>query len=493
MAGQLTAIAERALGLVPSSVEYADVRVVSRRHEGVHVENDTVTQVVLAESTGVGVRVLLGGQWGFAASSRLDHASCERAVRRAVEQANAAAGSGLPVRLAPVPVVREVYTTPIARDPFDVPIGEKVALLLAAADTMCRAGGPHVRAAEASMDFFRDDKVFVSSEGTCIEQRLTESGAGLMATAADGNDTQRRSYPQTVPRAIRGQRGDFATRGYEHVETLRLAEEAPRVGEEVVMLLRATPCPVGTATLIVGGSQMTMLVHETAGHPSELDRVLGSEASTAGGSYRASADGGPLRFGSDLINITADATLPGGLGTFGYDDEGVAAQRTPLVENGVCTGYLTSRESAGALHVAATGAARADGFARVPLVRMTNVSIEPHGTRGMSLEEMISTTADGVLVDMNKSLSIDDRRLSFRFGCEIGWEIKHGRLGRVLKNCTYSGVTPRFWAGCDAVGDRASYRLYGVPSCNKGEPLQVAHIGHGTVPARFRAVSIGVR
>jgi TldD protein len=201
---------------------------------------------------------------------------------------------------------------------------------------------------------------------------------------------------------------------------------------------------------------------------------------------------GTLRFGSDLVSITADATLPGGLGTFGYDDEGVAAQRTPIVQDGVFTGYLTSRDSAAALGLTPTGAARADGFARVPLVRMTNLSLEAHDERGVSLDEMIASTDNGVLVDMNKSLSIDDQRLSFRFGCEIGWEIKRGRLGRPLKNCTYSGVTPRFWAACDAVGDRASFRLYGIPSCNKGEPLQVAHIGHGTVPARFRDVAVGV-
>jgi len=492
VAGQLRSIAEDLLGLVPSSVEYADVRVVRRRHEGVHVENEAVSQVMLVDTVGVGVRVLIGGQWGFAASSHLDSLDRAALVRRAVAQAKAATGSGPPIRLAPVPVVRAVYCSPLARDPFAVPIDQKVSVLLSAADAMRRAGGAQVRTAEASMDFFQDEKVFASSEGALVEQRLTESGAGLLATAGDGEDTQRRSYPQSVPRAIRGQRGDFATRGYEHIEEMRLVEEAPRVAEEAVMLLTAALCPVRTTTLIVGGTQMTMLVHETAGHPSELDRVLGSEASLAGGSYMEPNQRGALRFGSDLVNITADATLPGGLGSFGYDDEGVAAQRTPLIERGVFTGYLTSRESAGALDLTPTGAARADGFARVPLVRMTNVSLEPHDERGLSLDEMIATTDDGILVDMNKSLSIDDRRLSFRFGCEMGWEIKRGRLGRVLKNCTYSGVTPQFWAACDAVGDRASFRLYGIPSCNKGEPLQVAHIGHGTVPARFRDVSVGV-
>jgi TldD protein len=456
------------------------------------VENEAVGQVLLLESEGLSVRVLCGGQWGFAATARLDPAGVERALANALAQARAAAGAGPRVRLAPAPVVRDVYRTQLERDPFDVPIDEKITLLLAAAASMRTAGGGRVRSAEASMDFFRDDKVFANSEGTLIEQTLTESGAGLLATAADGADVQRRSYPQSVPRAIRGQRGDFATRGYEHVAAMRLIEEAPRVAEEAVALLSADQCPSTTTTLIVGGTQMPMLVHETAGHPSELDRVLGSEASLAGGSYMDPARRGVLRFGSDLVNITADATLAGGLGSFAYDDEGVAAQRTPIIERGIFVGYLTSRESAGALDVVSTGAARADGWQRVPLVRMTNVSLEPNDECGVSLAEMVATTDDGILIDMNKSLSIDDQRLSFRFGCEIGWEIKHGRIGRILKNCTYSGITPRFWAGCDAIGNRDSFRLYGIPSCNKGEPLQVAHIGHGTVPARFRDVAVGV-
>jgi TldD protein len=488
----MRSIAERVLGMLPAGVQYADVRVVRRRHEGLHVENDAVGQILLAESTGVGLRVLLDGQWSFAATARLDPDGLERLVRNALAQARAAAGAGPAVRLAPAKVVREVYATPLARDPFMVPIDTKIAVLLAAAAAMRRAGGQKLRTAEASMDFFRDEKVFANSEGSLIEQTLTESGAGLLATAVAGADMQRRSYPQSVPRAIRGQRGDFATRGYEHVERMRLVEEAPRVAEEAVALLTAAACPSKTTTLIVGGTQMALLVHETAGHPAELDRVLGSEASLSGGSYMNPGQRGVLRFGSDLVNITADATLPGGLGSFAYDDEGVPAQRTPIVAEGVFVGYLTSRESAGALDLAATGAARADGWQRVPLVRMTNVSLEPSDERGLSLDEMIAATDDGILVDMNKSLSIDDQRLSFRFGCEIGWEIKRGRLGRMLKSCTYSGITPRFWAGCDAIGNRASFRLYGIPSCNKGEPLQVAHIGHGTVPARFRDVAVGV-
>jgi TldD protein len=484
------ALAERVLGLVPTSAEYADVRVVRRRHAGVYVQDHTVAQVLDEESYGLGLRVLLGGQWGFAGTARLDADGLSNAVRRAVDQARAADGLGPPARLAPAPAIVATFATPVVRDPFGVPLGDKVDLLLGAAEAMLRSAGQNSVSAEASMDFFADEKLFASTEGTRIQQTIVESGAGLMATASNGSDVQRRSYPQGVPRAIRGQRGDFATAGYEHVQALDLLDAAARVGEEAVALLTAAPCPVQATTLIVGGAQMAQLVHETAGHPSELDRALGAEASLAGDTYLRPEGLGQQRFGSDLVTIVADATLPGGLGSFGYDDEGTPAQRTLVVDNGLFRSYMSSRESAAALGTHSSGAARADGWGRVPLVRMTNLSIEPGET---SLEEMIAGVDDGVLMDLNRSMSIDDRRLSFRFGCEIGWQIRGGKLGRMLKDCTFSGISPRFWAGCDAVGDRASFRLYGLPSCNKGEPLQVAHIGHGTVPARFRNVSIGVR
>jgi TldD protein len=482
-------IAERVLGLVPLGVTYADVRVVRRRHEGIHVENDDVRQVLIEESQGIGLRVLLNGQWGFAATPRLDARGLQVAVRRAVDQARAAEGLGPPITLAPTAARQARFTSPVQRDPFSVPFAEKVQLLLEAAKNMRQCGGSSV-VAEASMDFFKDDKLFASTEGACIEQTIVESGAGLMATASNGEDVQRRSYPQGVPRAIRGQRGDFATAGYEHIERLDLVNVAPRVGEEAVALLSAEACPAVTTTLIVGGAQMAQLIHETAGHPSELDRTTGAEASLSGGTYLEPTGRGRQRFGSDLVSIVADATLPGGLGSFGFDDEGVAAQRNVLVDHGTFVGYLSSRESAATLGLPSSGAARADGWSRVPLVRMTNVSIEPGET---DLDDLIASTDYGVFMDLNRSMSIDDRRLSFRFGCEIGWEIKRGRLGRLLKDCTFSGISPEFWARCDAVANRSSFRLYGIPSCNKGEPLQVAHIGHGTVPARFRDVSIGVR
>lgn len=487
----MRATAEYLLSCLPAGIGYADVRVVGRRHEGIHVENGEVGLAVDEESLGAGVRVLVQGHWGFAATSRFDRDGLDGAVGRAVRQARLAARS-LPgrARLAPAPAVVARWETRVERDPFSVPLDEKLDVLVRASEAMSQAAGASLTAAEASYDAFAEHKFFASTEGSRIEQRLLETGAGLMATAADGDDVQRRSYPQSVPRAIKGQRGDFATAGWEHVESLGLVEEAPRVGEEAVALLAARPCPSGPTTLVIGGAQMAQVVHETIGHPCELDRALGAEASLAGGSYMQPDLLGRLRVGSSLLNVVADATLAGGLGSFGYDDEGVAARPTQIVRDGVFVGYLTSRESAGALGHESHGAARADGWGRIPLVRMTNVSLEPGET---AYEELLASTKRGVLVDMTRSMSIDENRRSFRYGAEVGWEIVDGRLGRMLKNPTYADDTLRFWASCDGVADAASYRVYGIPSCNKGEPLQVAHVGHGTVPARFRDVPLGSR
>jgi len=478
--------AECALDLIPARASYADARVVRQRHEGVVVENEAPVQVVDEASSGIGLRVLIDGQWGFAATSDLEPAAIERAVGRAVDQASAAGGPRS--RLAPADVVRDSWESPCQQDPFDVPLSERVDLLLRASAGMRRAG-PAVLSAQASIDLFRTDKVFASSEGSLIEQRITETGGGLLATAGNGDDVQRRSYPQSVPRAILGQRGDFATAGWEQIERIGLDAQGERVGEEAVALLSAPECPSGTTTLIVSPTQMALLIHETFGHPAELDRVLGGEASLSGGSYMRPEDRGSLRIGSEIVNVTADATLPGGLGSFGYDDEGVPAQSTPVVRDGIFSGYLSSRGSAAELGERSSGAARADGWQRIPLVRMTNLSLEPGTT---PIEEIIAGTRHGILVDMNRSVSIDDQRRSFRFGSEVGWEIRDGKLGQMLKNCTFRGDSIGFWRSCDAVADAASWRLWGIPSCNKGEPLQVAHLGHGTVHARFRDVAVGV-
>jgi TldD protein len=339
-----------------------------------------------------------------------------------------------------------------------------------------------VKISEAFMEGYEAEKTFASTEGSFIEQKIVECGAGISATAIERSDVQVRSYPNSF-------RGNFATRGYEWIEGLKIKDHAERVAEEAAQLLSAKPCPSGTTTLILEGSQLALQVHESIGHPIELDRILGTEASYAGTSFLSLDKVGNFRYGSDLVNVTADATVPGGLGTFGFDDEGTRAQRAPIISRGILTDLLTSRETAHLLGKASNGTMRADGWNRIPLIRMTNINLEPGE---WTLEGMITDTEEGLLLSTNRSWSIDDKRINFQFGTEIGWEIKKGKLGSMVKNPTYTGITPQFWNSCDAVANRDHWQMWGTPNCGKGEPGQVAHVGHGTAPARFRNVRVGV-
>jgi TldD protein len=457
-------IAEALLALLPADVGYADVRVVHRTHEQVLVELDGPGEVGYDDSLGLGLRVVVGGHWGFAATHRLDPRGLDAVIAQAVGQARAAGGGGRVALGSPV-TTRATWSSPMAVDPFEVALSTKLDLLSAAVKEASTAG-PLVQQIEASVDFYRDHKVFANTEGALIEQTLTESGGGLLVNAGDGNDLQRRSFPQGVPRQIRGQRGDFATAGWEHVISLGLVENAARVAAEAVALLTAPQCPDEVTTLVAGSNQLAMVLHECAGHPMEADRALGTEASLAGGTYATPERRGNFRWGSPIVSAYADATIPGGLGSFAYDDEGVPAQRTQVIKDGI---FL-------------------DCWQRLPLVRMTNICLEPGES---SLAEMIAGTKRGIFVETNRGFSIDDQRMSFRFTTEVGWEIRDGKLGRLLKNCSYESVTPKFWASLDALGGPDEWKLHGVPSCNKGEPLQVAHVGHGTVPGRFQKVQVG--
>jgi TldD protein len=257
-----------------------------------------------------------------------------------------------------------------------------------------------------------------------------------------------------------------------------------------VALLSAPECPSGVTDLILGSEQLALQVHESVGHAIELDRILGWEAAFAGTSFLDLSQLGSLRYGSELMNITADATLPGALGTFGYDDEGTPAQRVDIVREGTWVGVLSGRDSAAVTGLPPGGMVRAEGWGRLPMVRMTNVGLLPGES---SLEEIIAATDDGIFMDTNRSWSIDDKRLNFQFGTEVGYEIKHGTRGRLLRNPTYTGITPQFWGSMDMIGGPDEWIFWGTPNCGKGQPMQVGHTGHPAVPARFRGVRVGVR
>jgi TldD protein len=326
------------------------------------------------------------------------------------------------------PVV-DSYKTNIIIDPWTVPLEKKLELLMEA-EKQLRID-ERIRLAQASMDIYRSSQLFASSEGSRIEQEITHCGAGMSATAVADGEIQRRSYPNS-------HRGQFTSQGFEAIESMELAENSERVAQEALQLLSAKDCPSGKMTVVLDASQLALQLHESVGHPSELDRVLGMEASFAGTSFLDLDKLDKLKLGSPIVNITADATIEGGLGSFGYDDEGVKAQRTPLVREGRFVGYLTSRETAPVIRQKSNGTMRADGWNRIPLIRMTNVNLEPGD---MSFEQIISEIRDGIYLETNKSWSIDDKRLNFQFATEIGWEIKDGKRGAMLKNCNYTGIT----------------------------------------------------
>jgi TldD protein len=465
-----------------SGAAYADARAVTRRVQHVATKNGEVESVSDGETEGIGVRVLVDGAWGFACDRRLAEEGARTAAERAVSFARASAGRAgrRRVELAPLAGASGEYRTAAELDPIDVPLSEKVDLCLRAEAAMKH---DDVAITEATIRAQREERAFRSSEGADYHQQFVECGAGIDALAVAEGRVQVRSYPSAHG-------GSSAQAGWEYVEGLALEREAPRVGEEAAALLRADPCPAGVTTIVIDSEQMVLQVHESVGHPTELDRVYGTEAAYAGTSFLKPGDLGNLRYGSDVMNITADSTTSGGLGTFAFDDEGVAAGRQPIVEAGILRGFLSSRETAALIGAGVGGSMRADGWSRMPLVRMTNLHLEPgEGTT----EELLADVDDGVYLETNKSWSIDDKRLNFQFGTQIAWEIKSGKRGRMLRDATYMGVTPKFWAGLDAVAGADEWCLYGLTNCGKGQPGQHAHVSHGTAAGRFRNVQVGVR
>jgi TldD protein len=464
---------------------YADVRMIHTVSDSISVKDERVDALVGSESHGLGVRVILDGAWGFASTCDLAGHSPEACARLACAIAKASSTVMTePARVAPQEPIVAAWNGPCEEDPFSIPLQERIGVLDEAVRIL-RREEPRILVAQGSMVSSRHVQLFASTDGADIQQGLTITGAGIEATAPSaGGDLVRRSYPDAGG-------GQFEKRGYELVRALDLAGNAPRVAEELGRLIDAPMVQPGKTTLIISSDQLALQIHESIGHPLELDRIFGMEASFAGTSFVRPHDLGKLEYASKLVSVTADATIPGAMGSFGYDDEGVPAQRVPLIVNGLLVGVLSGRETAARLgpgHLSG-GAMRADGYNRIPLVRMTNVSLEPgEGT----LEDLIADTSDGLLLSTNRSWSIDDRRLNFQFATEIGWRIKDGRLGEVVRNPAYSGMTLDFWRSCDAIAGADDWKVHGTPNCGKGEPMQVIGTGHGAAPARFRGVDVGV-
>ncbi len=472
-----------AMGVASATeVRYSDVRVVSpERYVHLAVRNGTASALTDSRRAGLAVRVRTDRAWGFAATAELTAEGARSPARLAVRLARAA-GRSAQERLAGTPAPpprRGRYASAFRRHPFEVAREEILALLWLAEERL--HVGPEIKSGVASFQAWQETKLFASSEGASYRSEIVQVGAGTTATAVRGASVQRRSAPSSFG-------GDFAQAGFEFVERLGLPDRAEAVGNEAVALLDAPACPKGRTTVVLGSDQLALQVHESVGHAVELDRIFGWEAGYAGASWVGPERIGRLRYGSPEMNVVADATEEGGLGTFGWDDEGVPAQRVPIVRLGTLVGVLSSRESAARLGLESSGgAARAQGPDRAPLVRMTNVDLLP-GDR--SFDALLEGVDQGVYLETNRSWSIDDLRLNFQFGTEVGRRIERGELGERVRNPLYSGMTPEFWSSMDAVGDRTTWHLWGVTNCGKGQPSQVARVGHGAPAARFRNVLV---
>jgi TldD protein len=461
---------------------WADVRYTQEEGEIISIKNKEIEKLASYQKEGIGIRVLVGNGWGFYAVNQLNKETIEAALNKAYQIAvEADKTATAPVKLEELPPQKGTYQTPYKIDPFSISFEEKINHLRKPVEKMLQVEG--VKIAKADYLAQKEKKIFAASDGSLIEQEFLKCGGGIMATAIRDGEVQFRSYPAAFD-------GDFSAAGWEFIESLQLEKNATQTAEEAVALLDADECPYGVMDLILGSSHLALQIHESLGHPAELDRVLGEEISLAGGSFLTTDKMNNFQYGSEIVTIVSDPTAPGGLGTYGWDDEGVPAHREPLVKNGKFVNYLSSRQSATIIGKKSTAAMRAESYNRPPIVRMTNINLEPGN---MTFDEIIKTTKRGIYMEATKSWSIDDLRLNFQFGCQIAWLIENGKITKMVKNPIYSGNTPRFWKNCDAIANKDHWRLWGVMNCGKGEPMQVMQVGHGCSIARFKNIQIGVR
>lgn len=462
-------------GAKRAGASYADARLVLWRRERVAVRDDHVSGIGRSDDYGLGLRVLVDGAWGFAATAELKPKNIEQAVKTAVAIArqNALLMPQL-VTLVPTPVVQGGWVSPFAVDPFSIGAAEKAELLLAAARAALKV--PGVAHVDASVACLREEKLLLTSEGSRVHQICFRIAPGLTATAIDRRRGRFESRDHEVMPMLAG---------WEHMTATDLVGSAPQTAEEALRKLHAAPVVPGKKHVILAPSNLWLTIHESIGHSTELDRAIGLEANLAGTSFLTTDKTGKFRIGTELVNIAADRTQPGGLATVAWDDEAVASQRWDLVKDGIFVGWQTTRDLAGVIgEPQSRGCCYADSYASVPFARMPNVSLQP-GRDGLTTEDLIAATDDGVLITGRGSWSIDQQRYNFQFSGQFFWEIKNGRLTRPLRDVAYQANSVEFWSSCDMLGGTDTYRLGGSLGDGKGEPMQTNSVSHGCPPARF--------
>jgi TldD protein len=458
---------------------YADVRSVSTVSEGVSTREDRVRSVNLDDSAGIGVRVVAGGHFGYAAAKVTTRDDAAALGRRAVELARSTGGARVePVELAPTAVVEDSWTSPCLKDPFEVPLDRKVAACLAANAAAMAVSGCSF--ASSSMRFVRERKLFLSSEGSRIRQTLTRGIVSVNATAVDRAEGLFEPVGIEEPSEV----------GYELTERMGLERMAREAAEAAVRRMRARPVVAGLHDLILLPSHLWLTIHESIGHPTELDRARGLEANYFGTSFLTPEALGKLRIGSPIVRFVADRKQPTALATVGYDDDGVKAGEWDLVRDGIFVGYQTTREQARWIgEKASRGCSYGEGWQNIAFQRMPNVSLAS-GKEKLALQELLADTKRGILIAGDASYSIDQQRRNFQFTGNSFWEVRDGKVGDPLRDVAYQASTPEFWQSCDAICDARAYELHGSFFDGKGQPGQSNPVSHGCAPARFRNVRV---
>ena len=467
-----------------AGVSYADVRVGRYRRQSIATREQQVSRVSDNESYGLGVRTLIDGCWGFAATSTMTRAAVQRAALEAAVLSRAArAVQTRRVELAPVTPVTGTWMTPIQRDPMEVPIEDKIALLLSANEAALRV--PDVRFVTSRLELLREVKTLLTSEGTNVTQTLVRVGPFFAATAVGDDDFQ--TYEEELaPKGL----------GWEYIESLDLPGNAERWAALASEKLAAKTVEAGEYDLILEPTNLWLTIHESIGHPTELDRAIGEEANYAGTSFVAPPERtiGRLRYGPDFMNVQADRTEEGSLSRVAWDDEGVPADRWLLIENGIFKDYQTTREQVARIEKLtgvsqSHGCSFADSWNAVQFQRMPNISLLP-GERDITVDDIVSATERGILIRNRGSWSIDHQRFNFQFSGQAFYEVRNGRVTGMLRDVAYQSNTPVFWNSMDMLGGPSSYWTGGAFNDGKGEPSQSNSVSHGCVPARFRNVTI---
>ncbi len=460
---------------------FADVRIVSERVSRVYVERRSLKRLEASETLGAAVRVLLDGAWGFASTTRVDADGLAAAARHAVATAKASAAvpKDVPARMVTEPAAVETQAGPCREDPFEVPAREKADLLLAACDTMLNV--PDVVMAWGAVECSRVRRVIANTDGSFLDLTNTFANPALGAVAVVGSESQSRGY-----------QGGGRQAGYEFIREADLPGRARGWAEEAVLKCRAEDSPQGTMDLVLDPMNLALTMHESVGHPTELDRILGWEANMAGRSFVQPEHVGSLRYGSEHVNFSVNGSLAGGLASWFFDDDGVRMQAYPLIRNGVLVGLNTTRETAAVVGWSrSSGCCRASGFANIPINRIPNLFLEPGPDNAVTPDTLIAGIDHGVWIEGLGSFSIDQMRNNFQFGGDMFWLIENGRRTRPLKKVTYQAQTRAFWQSCDGVAGPSSWQPHGIMNCGKGEPMQIQRMTHGASAARFRGIQVG--